>query len=176
MSKLGDTVNKLIRDIKKGNQESFEKLHDVTYNHLTVIAYNYLYDSSEIEDVLNESYFRIFQYINSADTNKDGYNWMCKIVQNIAYQHNKKRNVTVDINKAETKNLFYELDETIIENTDILRAVKTLNKDEQELIYLKYWEDLSFSEIAVLKKAKEPTIYKRITALLKKIKVILKNG
>jgi len=173
MSKLGEEVNSLIKEIKKGKWHAFEKLHDLTYNHLTVIAYNYLYDSSDIEDVINNSYFRIYQYINSADADKDVYNWMCKIVQNIAYQYNKKHNVTVDINKAETQNLFYELDDSIIETTDIMRAVKALNREEQELIYLKYWEDLSFSEIATLKGAKKPTVYKRISVALKKVKEIL---
>ena len=81
MSQLGEKVNKLLRRIKDGDKESFQQLHKLTYNHLTVVAMNYLYSSENLKDVLNESYFRVFRYIDSYDTKKDGYNWMCKIVQ-----------------------------------------------------------------------------------------------
>ena len=33
---------------------------------------------------------KLFKNIGSFDKDKDGYNWMCKIVQNCAYDINKK--------------------------------------------------------------------------------------
>lgn len=173
MSQLGEKVNKLLRKIKNGDIDSFRQLHKLTYNHLTVVAVNYLYCSENLQDVLNESYFRVFRYIDSYDNNKDGYNWMCKIVQNVAYNYNKKFNVSVEINKIETHKLFYELDDNIIDNASLLQAIKSLGGEEQELIYLKFWEDLSFSEIAAQKGMKKPTVYKKIITALKTIEKFL---
>ena len=173
MSQLGEKVNKLLRRIKDGDKESFQQLHKLTYNHLTVVAMNYLYSSENLKDVLNESYFRVFRYIDSYDTKKDGYNWMCNIVQNVAYKYNKKFNVTVEINKIETHKLFYELDDNIIDNASLLQAIKSLGGEEQELIYLRFWEDLSFAEIAAQKGMKKPTVYKKIRTALKTIEKFL---
>lgn len=170
MSQLGEKVNKLLRGVKNGEKFSFQKLHETTYNHLTVVALNYLYNTDDLEDVLNESYLRVFKYINSYDNSRDGYNWMCKIVQNVAYQYNSRYNILVELNKAEAHGLFYELDENFIDNVVLLSVIKKFDAETQELLYLKYWEDLSFSEIAFRKGMKKPTVYKRINSALKVIK------
>ena len=100
---------------------------------------------------------------------------MCKIVQNVAYGYNKKYDVAADINKISSHSLFYELDDKIIENTALLQAVKLLDGEAQELIYLKYWEDLSLSKIAAIKGMKKPTVYKKIVAAINSIKKFLQT-
>lgn len=173
MSQLGEKVNKLLRGVKNGEKFSFKKLHETTYNHLTIVALNYLYNPDDLDDVLNESYLRMFKYINSYDNSRDGYNWMCKIVQNVAYQYNSRHNIFVELNKAELHGLFYEIDENIIDNVELLIVIKNLDAETQELLYLKYWEDLSFSEIASKKGMKKPTVYKKINVALKIIRKFL---
>lgn len=170
MSKLGVKVNNLISEIKNGNSSSFKELYDTTYNHLKIVAYNYLFDSSDIEDVLNETYLKISLYINSADEKKDGYNWMCKIVQNIAYNFNNKRQVVVPINKIENRMFFYEIDDSIIENSQLYKIIQTFDASEQKIVYLRFWEDLSLREIAQKTGIKKSTVNKRIKSLLKKIR------
>ena len=167
MSQLGERVSKLLRQIKGGDRASFQQLHDATYNHLTVVALNYLYSADDICDVLNEAYFRVFRYIDAYDGKGDGYNWICRIVQNVAYGHNKKHDVDADINRVEAHRLFYEVDDNIIDNASLFQAIKALNGEMQELIYLKFWEDLTFAEIASRKGMKKSTAHKKTSAALK---------
>ena len=157
----------LLRQIKGGDRASFQQLHDATYNHLTVVALNYLYSADDICDVLNEAYFRVFRYIDAYDGKGDGYNWICRIVQNVAYGHNKKHDVDADINRVEAHRLFYEVDDNIIDNASLFQAIKALNGEMQELIYLKFWEDLTFAEIASRKGMKKSTAHKKTSAALK---------
>ena len=166
MSVLGDKVNNILREIASGKNGALERLHNATYNHLRIVAFNYLADPSDVEDVLNDTYFKVSRYIHSADVNKDGYNWMCKIVQNIAYDYNSQHEVFTPINKIESKSLFYEIDDILIEKDRVLQIIKTMHEETQKLIYFKFWEDLSYEEIARKMGMKKPTVYKRIMKIL----------
>ena len=90
MSKHGDYVNSLLKKIKKGNIDAFEKLYECTYNHLQLIVRKYLKNADLLEDVMQELYMRVFKYVKNADLEQDGYNWMCKIAENCAYEFNKR--------------------------------------------------------------------------------------
>ena len=175
MSVLKNEVNRILKNIKNGKNADFEVLHSVTYNHLKIVALNYLANSSDVDDVINEAYLRVFSYIRSANTDMDGYNWLCKIVQNIAYDYNKKSNIDFPINRVETNSLFYEIDEHVSDNLQIISAMKKLDGLEQELIYLKFWEDLSYAEIAKKKSLKKPTVYKKTKRALKILKQIFED-
>lgn len=164
----------MLQRIKCGDRESFKKLHGMTYNHLAVVATNYTYHREDVQDVLNEAYFRVFRYIDSYDGRRDGYNWMCRIVQNVAYAYNKKHG-SEGTNRIMSRSLFYELDERITENTALLQAIKLLGGEAQELIYLKYWEDRSLSEIAALKGMKKSTVHKKIAAAINFIRKFLQG-
>ncbi len=166
MSKLGERINRIIRDIKLGKANAFEQLFMVTYNHLRIVALNYLSNPFDVDDVLSESYLKVFRYIQSVDLEKDSYNWLCKIVQNTAYDYNKKHHIEIDINKIEYNHLFYEIDGDL-EQSEVLIFMKTLDETDQKLFYYRFWEDLSYEQISKKTGLKKTTIYKRIKTKLK---------
>lgn len=170
MSALGNEVNRILSAIKSGKTAYIQKLHEITFNHLTVVAYNYIANPSDIEDVLNETYFHVIRYINSFDESKDGYNWLCKIVQNIAYTYNKKHKVLNPVNRIRTNEFSYEMEETLVSNNVLLNILKRFDREAQQLIYLKFWEDLSYRELAVTLDMKKSTVYKKMKSILKIIK------
>ena len=100
MSILRKDVNKVLIKIKKGDEESKNVLFEKTYNHLKSIAYPYVRNKADVEDVLIEAYLRIYQYVATFDSNKDGYNWMCKIVQNVARDWDKNFFQSVSLEDA----------------------------------------------------------------------------
>lgn len=94
MSYFGGVTTKLLTRIKESSgpvrKELIEKLFAKTANHLKIIAARYLIDKSLIEDAVVEAFARIQIYIDKFDPNRDGYNWLCKIVENEARNLNKK--------------------------------------------------------------------------------------
>lgn len=169
MSVLRDEVNKIIGRMQKGNKHAFNDLYVLTYHHLKLVAYNYLSDSSLLEDALNEAYMKIYRYMQSADFSQDGYNWMCKIVQNICYDFNRTQQVYEPIDRMGIQKLFYEIDESILTNSSLVKIIQTFETINQELLYMHFWEDLTFEEIANRKGMKKSTVYKRIKTMMKKI-------
>lgn len=171
MSILKDEVNRIIANIKKGKRDALNELHTATFCHLQLVALNYLADSNDIDDVLQEAYIKVHKYASSADTNKDGYNWLCKIVQHLCYDYNAKRGITDFTDRLSQNTLFYDMEETLIEYSQLYAAVAKLEAIDQEILYLKYSEDKSFQEIADKKNMKKTAVYaqhKKIIAFLKK--------
>ena len=175
MSVLGNQVNGLIAKIKKGDQQAFAMLYEATYKHLRLVAYNYLCDKNDVEDVLIEAYFRIYKYIKSANLSKDGFNWMCKIVQNVAFDFNRQREVSVPISVMENKKLFYEIEDFALADSAFINLVKEFDTLDQQLMYLRFYEDYTYEEIAKMKNMKKATVYKRIKSLMKKIEKEVKK-
>lgn len=170
MSALRDEVNIIIERIQKGNKKAFNDLFVLTYNHLKLVAYNYLNDTSLLEDAVNEAYIKIYRYIQSADISLDGYNWMCKIVQNVCYDFNREQKIYEPIDRIRTRKLFYEIDENVLTRSSLLQIIQTFDSVDQELLYLRFWEDLSYEEIAKRMKMKKATVYKRVKSMMKKIR------
>ncbi|MDE5766149.1 MAG: sigma-70 family RNA polymerase sigma factor [Clostridia bacterium] len=171
MSILKDKVNRIIANIKKGKRDALNELHTATFCHLKVVALNYLADSNDIEDVLQDAYVKAYRYASSADTDKDGYNWLCKIVQHLCYDYNAKRGAADFTDRLSQNTLFYDIEETLIEYSQLYAAIAKLDQSDQEIIYLKHWGDKSLKEIAEIKNMKKSGVYARllkIFAFLKK--------
>lgn len=169
MSLLKDKVNRKLYWLKCGQVDALQELYNITYDHLKLVALSYLSAPSDLEDVLSEAYIKVYKYCASTDIVKDGYNWMCKIVQNLAYDYNRNRRITVPFESTEKDSLSYEIDDVILQNSDLLQAIKTLPASNQELIYLRFWEDLTFDDIAIRTHQKKSTVYKKLKASLKVI-------
>ncbi|MDE7162605.1 MAG: sigma-70 family RNA polymerase sigma factor [Clostridia bacterium] len=170
MSILKDEVNKIIANIKKGKPDALRELHNATYGHLKLVAFNYLADRDDIEDVLNDSYFKIYKYVNSANADRDGYNWMCKIVQNLCYDYNAVRGVFNFTDRLSQSKLFYDVEDNLLDNSQLYAAIAKLDITDQEIVYLKFWEDKSLKEIAEKKKMKKSGVYSRLIKIIEILK------
>ena len=90
MSKYRKEVNKYLQGFQNGDRSQLGKVFDVTANHLCAVAYKYLTNKSYCDDVVSDAFCKVLQYISSFNMEQDGYNWLCKIVEKIAYTYNEK--------------------------------------------------------------------------------------
>lgn len=161
MSKFRKEINSILFCLQKGDKSKQQALFDVTYNNLKVIALKYVSDKNDYEDVLLEAYLRAFQYISTFNINYDGYNWLCKIVQNVAYDFNKKFLPTVSLEDISFSKIIGQKINEIEDNDEVLSALCKLSEYEQRLIYLRIYEELSFSQISKIVGAGKSTVHKQ---------------
>ncbi len=169
MSKYQNEVNLIIRAIQRGHKSKENTLYDLTFNKLKIIALRYAFDKNDYEDILMEAYIRIFKYIDTVDTKQDGYNWMCKIVQNAAYDINQGIMPFISLEEISLTKVVGDFRERIESKDEVVKVICKLQEYEQRMIYLKFYEGLSYSEIAEKLKSKKSTIHKQISAILKKL-------
>ncbi len=169
MSVWKHEINRILLRIQQGDERSKEVLFENTYNHLKAIARRYLRDKNDVEDVLSNAYLKVFRSIHSFDKTKDGYNWLCKIVQNEAYDFNKK---TLDYLPIEEEIVGVEqidFTESLSQADEIWRWLKEYSQADQRMIYLKFWEDYSYAEIAKILGMKKSNVHKRVSKIIKEI-------
>ena len=173
MSKYQHQINFIIQAIQRGDKSQEKKLYELTYNYLKIIALKYAFDKNDYEDILIESYLRIFKYIGTADTKKDGYNWLCKIVQNVAYDFNKGYVPNIPLDEISLTAVVGDFRDSIEQKDVVVREICKLSIEKQKLLYLKFYEGLSYSQIAKELKSKKSTVHKQIAAILKEINIKL---
>ena len=174
MSILRKDVNKILIKIKKGDEQSKNVLFEKTYNHLKIIAYPYVYNKDDIEDVLVDAYLRIFQYIDSFDETKDGYNWICKIVQNVARDWGKDIQ-GVPLEEVTERAQIIDLEEIVATADEVQYLLKDYSERDKQIIYLRFWEDKTIETISLTLNMGKSNVHKRISKILKEIKQKSKN-
>lgn len=175
MSKYEKDVNKLLKAIKNGDISKFGQLFECTANHLVGVARYYLIDKSYHDDVVAEAYERMLKYINSYDESQDGYNWMCKITENVAHDYNglyaKELALSeIDLNQRTAADLRFE-DAYL----DLSRAFDTLDPECRDLLYKYYFFEYSYGELAKEYNVTKNAIKKRIDRILNKIKKFIEG-
>lgn len=169
MSILRKDVNKILIKIKKGDEESKNVLFEKTYNHLKIIAYPYVRNKADVDDVVTAAYLKIYQYIYSFDPQKDGYNWMCKIVQNVAWDWNKQYSQEVPLEDIPPSSQVIDIEEIIATRDEIKRWLQPYPEHDRKMIYLRVWENRTIEEIAEELGMKKSNVHKRISKILKEI-------
>ena len=172
MSFLGRKVNKILLKIQKGDEKHKNILLDTTWNHLLKIAYRYAYIKADAEDILVEAFSRAFDYINAFNNEKDGYNWLCTIVKNVAIdlKDKQKRNKMLPLEVADYI-LPQERDfSQEIATKDLFdRLLKPYSEQDKNLLTLYLIDNFTFREIAIQTGMTKSNAHKRVRKMIDEI-------
>ena len=169
MSILRTDVNKILIRIKKGEEESKNVLFRKTYNHLKCVAYPYVRNKANLEDVVIESYLRIYKYVNSFDCKQDGYNWMCKITQNVARDWDKDEPQEISLQEVGQNSQVLEMEEMIALKDEVERLLRPYGERDRKMIYFRFFENKTIEEIAQDLQMGKSNVHKRISKILQEI-------
>ncbi len=170
MFKYRHRLNKLLLKIKCGDKAKVDDVYELTFNHLKFIALHYLFKKSDFEDALCEAYYRMLKYIHSFNILKDGYNWLCRIVQNVANDMNKQNDNYVFQSEVNVDDFSFdeEVDNMLIKD-ELYQHIKTLPKLDRQLIFYRFYMGWPFDEIAQKFNRAKSFVYNRIKIICAKI-------
>jgi len=144
-------LNQVLQKIKAGKIKYFEKIIDAYEGNVYGFIYSIVKDSSHTEDLVQETFIKVFRNIETYDEDKRFSTWLLTIARNLAYDHlrkNTKLRVVDSVDDVvretpETEMLTREF------NKNIDDMVQQLPEQQSQLIYMKYFEELSYNEIAI---------------------------
>ena len=165
-----DTINELIKSISKNNQDALEKLFQLTKESLFYVAKEYVKEPSYAEDVLSEAYLKIYKKAKTFNDKYNGYNWLYEIVKNTALDYNKSyfKEPTVSYEDE-----FYMSEEEIlclVRNKKIRIALKVLDEQEYEIIYMRIWKNRTIDSIAQTLDHNSSRVYRKYSEALTKLR------
>lgn len=182
MSEKSD-IKKLVLSAKKGNQQAFNALYNLTKNAVYYTCSSLLKNSADVQDLCQEVYLTVFQKLNTLDNEEKFCGWVKQIAVNKCFNF-KKRKVECQIddevltNEVETNEVMLP-EEYITNNAKreiILKLMEdTLSHAQYQTVFLFYFSEMSISEIAEVMEVSEGTVKSRLNSSRAKIKTAVEK-
>ena len=148
-----------------------ERILDDYGNHILRLAYSYLHNMSDAEDIVQDTLIQFLKTAPSFESKEHEKAWLLRVTANLS----KNR---IEYNKLRTTD---ELEETLIaeQNEDlsfVWEAVKSLPEKYREVIHLFYYEGYSTVQIGKILHRNEMTIRSQLNRGRTMLKQILKEA
>ena len=157
------TDEELAMEYMSGNDYAFDKLLERYKEKVFKYIFSMTKEKSTAEDIFQDVFVRIIVGLREGKYTSKGFfsYWASTITRNILIDHSRKDRILAadlnnnnDITKMYLPQLTDVSAETTIVNTQVKdSAVKLMNhlpELQREVVYMKYFEDKSFKEIASL--------------------------
>lgn len=157
---------KLLTRCKKHDRTAFVELFKMYEKYLYKLCYSYVQNEQDALDITQEVYIKVFRNISKYDEKMPFHPWIRTIAVNTCLNHKRtlKNNVIslnakVDDDKCLEEVIAADKDvECEIENRDLGRTIRenieSLSPKHRMVLVLRYYEGLSYEEIASV--LKEP--------------------
>lgn len=156
-------VNDIIIKAKEGNQIAFSRLLDRFWNDVYGFQLKRTQNENDAEDITIQTFSKAFAKINTYDNRFSFKTWLITISKNIHIDLVRKRKKSLldsrrndDAIKGVHDDSLSMEDQLIQEQNlaDLLKDIKSLKPHYQEVINLRYFNELSYADIA--EKLNEP--------------------
>lgn len=145
-----DSDRELIHEIQSGNISAFETLVRRYQSKLLRVANRIVHSNDMSEDVVQETFIKLYQTIDRVDTTKPFSPYLFSMVKNNAISYLRKKKNHVPLSHAEhiasRHDVIGEL-ETKEQNARIHEALTKLPHKYTRVLTLRYFEDVSYEKI-----------------------------
>lgn len=171
----------LIGRARQGDSDAWEALVQEHQEAVFRLAYLLLGDARDAEDTAQETFIRAFRYLHTYDSSRSWRPWLLGITANLArnrrraigrYLHHLGRLARLNIDPT----LDPENEVAHLANAQALwRAVRRLEAVDQEIIYLRYFLELSVEETAETLNIAPGTVKSRLYRALGRLRGIVQQ-
>ena len=177
MESEGYNQEKVIKECKKGNIASQRQLYRHYYSYAMSICLRYTENKETAEEVLNDSFLKVFKNMKKYDDSYSFKSWLRKIIINTAVDHYRRNLKYIELLLDTTKN-FHNCKNKAIDNLmteDILVLLRNLKTTHRLVFNLYEIEGYSHKEIAALLDITEGTSRSYLKRAKEKLRILYKH-
>ncbi|WP_107838132.1 sigma-70 family RNA polymerase sigma factor [Metasolibacillus meyeri] len=150
-------------------EDSLLRILEMQEERFYKIAYAYLRNEQDALDAYQELVYRALKHGHKVREPAFMTTWLVRVLINICLDMKKQQQTTITLDAVQEPATY---DMSTVELSELLAQ---LSPAEQELIYLKYVEDLKNQDIAVRQNIPEGTVKSRIHTTLRKLRSFWKE-
>jgi len=170
---------RLIRLAAQGDATAWEPLVVTHQQAVFRLSYLLLGDSDDAEDVAQETFLRAWKHLGRFDAARPLRPWLLSIAANLASNRRRSagRYFAALTRAFRAEPLPPSLEDKTAQHTEaneLWKAVQTLNMPDQQIIYLRYFLDLSVAETAETLQIAEGTVKSRLNRAVEKLRQVIK--
>lgn len=169
----------------KKDPEAFAALYDMYIDRIYRFVFFKVSGHEEAEDVTSDVFLKVWHHINEGKDIKSFSGLLYKTARNsiIDLYRSKSRQENPlllseldDESKVGDNGQWYEDMETMLSVKDTVSAIKKLKQEYQEVLTLKYIDELTIDEIAQIMEKKKTAVRVLLHRAIKKLNTILKEN
>ena len=168
----------LIQRAANGDAAAWEPLILAHQQAVFRLAYLLLGDPDDAEDVAQETFLRAWDHLKRFDSARPIRPWLLSIAANLS--RNRRRSagrylaaLTRAFRSEPASANIEEKSAQHMDANDLWKAVQNLSAADQQIVYLRYFLDLSVSETAEVLQVAEGTVKSRLSRALEKLRNII---
>lgn len=159
----------------KGNEKAFGYLMDINKEMLYRTAFAYVKNEQNALDILQETVYKAYISIGKLKEPKYFKTWLTKILINTAISFiNKNKKIVYITDDITNESNCYESD-MVNEKLDILSSIEKLDEKYKTIIILKYFQDLTITEISEVLDCPLGTVKTYLNRALNKLRLFMKE-
>ena len=161
----------LVQQALAGDQQAFGELVKMHQNAVYNLSYRMLGERGEAEDAAQETFMRAYSHLDRYDTARPFRTWLLSIASNHCIDRLRKRRLiwlsieeplpphpALSSDEAEPEDAVITNERTAL----IQRMLKDLSPEYRAAVVLRYWYDLSYTEIAEMLNTTESAVKSRL--------------
>ena len=132
-----------------------EKFEDIYVDYFDIV-YKYLYwltkNKDLAEELTQDTFFKAIMKINTFKNESKLSTWLCQIAKNLWYDELKKSKKITYLNYD--TNFYEDIENLVIineEKNELREKINNLDSITRDVMYLRIYGELSFSEIGIIK-------------------------
>jgi RNA polymerase sigma-70 factor (ECF subfamily) len=177
-----DTERRVICDVLKGDRERFAAIVDAYQTPVFNLAYRMTGSYGDAEDLAQETFVRAFEQLARYDPGRKFFTWLYTIALNLIRSHLRRRSrAAAGVERAPTQGADRRSDpEALLMEEealrDLTRALLRLPRRHMELIVLRFYQGLSFDDIAEIEGMSVSAAKMRVYRGLERLRGLMGGG
>lgn len=170
----------LIEAARRGNDDAWVKLVSDHQQSVFRLAYLFLGDADDAEDISQETFIRAYRSLNRFDASRPLRPWLLRITTNLCHNWRRSLGRYLAVLQRNLRNqpellVTTTLAETNLGAQDLWRKVNSLSAQDQQIIFLRYFLDCSEAETSTVLGIARGTAKSRTHRALGRLKKLLLN-
>jgi len=178
-------IGSLVRNAQAGNSDAFAELYGLTYKHIYNYAAHYLKDEFLAQDAVQETYISALKNIRKINDPCLFVAWLNQIAFHTCFDICKKQNSAYglidpeQLELAQDNNIEHNPEDICEKNDEVLSlqsAIEALPFHEQQVIVMRYYNDLKLEDIASMLRISRSTVKRYLNSAREKLLISMKGG
>ena len=180
MSGISKNIEKgLIKAIKEGDHNSFEQIYYNYCQKVYLFACRYIYNAEEAKEIVQEVFYKIWEYRKNLDENQSFNGYIFTITKNLIFNENRKKvnfNVYTSYILNYIQGITNQTENQVIYNnvkSIISKEIEKFPPKRRQVYIMSRHEGLSYNEIAKKLNISEKTVETHLRLALSRLKKVV---
>jgi RNA polymerase sigma-70 factor (ECF subfamily) len=176
--------NQIVERVLKGEREAFAALIDAYKGAIFSLAFRMTDSHQDADDLSQETFIRAYRNLRQFDPRKRFFTWIYTIGLNLIRNHLKKHGREMSRETAARSSFEPGIDQGVQTERDLMQeqkirrleiCLRKLPADLREAVVLRFYQDLSFEEIATISGTSLSAVKMRVYRGLEQLQQLMNN-